>query len=114
MSPWLWIVIVKGGLVTYAGVGSFLLGPRFQGGLELLWQDPAAFLAGGAEEVAPFVLLLIPAVLGAIWTRETLRLVLRGVHKGDSPATIAKDVVGFILSVVVLIVVALLSSSRRR
>jgi hypothetical protein len=106
-------VIVKGGLVTYAGVGSFLLGPRFQGGLETFWQDPAAFLAGGAEVVAPFVLLLIPAVLGAIWTRETLRLVLRGIHKGDSPATIAKEVVGFILSVVVLIVVALFSSGRK-
>jgi len=110
LPRWTWFVIVIGGVLAYVGVGILLEGPRFAGNLDNLWQRPEG---ADPETVAPYVLLIIPAVLGAIWTRDTFRVIFKGLRRGDAPATIAKDVALFALSFVVLILVALFSSSRR-
>jgi hypothetical protein len=63
--------------------------------------------------VAPLVLLLVPAVLAGIWTRDTLRVVFTGLRRGDPPLIIAKDVAVYAISFVILIIVGLTSSSKR-
>jgi hypothetical protein len=113
LPRWTWLPILVGGVLTYAGVGVFLLGPRFHADVESFTENPSAFTSGGAEAVAPFVLLLIPAVLGAIWTRETIRVISTGLARKDPPEKIAKDVAAFALSCLVLVLVGLFSSSKR-
>ncbi len=107
-------MVLAGGVLSYACVGSLLLGNHFGGGLEDLWRDPVAFLHSGTETVAPYVLLLIVAILGAIFTREGVRVVFRGRLRGDPPATIVKDLALYLLSTLVLILVGLFTSSRRQ
>lgn len=114
LPRWTWAAIFTAGVLAYVGVGTLLLGPGFRAGIEDLWRSPGAFASSGAETVAPFVLLLIPAILGVIWTRDTFRVVLRGLHRGDPPMTIAKEVALFALSFVVLMLVGLFTSSRPR
>ena len=109
LPRWTWGVIAAGGVLSYVGVGSLLLGNRFYE-IEGLWRDPAAFVRSGTETVVPYVLLLIPAVLGAIAAREALRVIFRGRLRGDPPATIVKDVALYLLGIVFLILVALYTS----
>jgi hypothetical protein len=113
LPPWTWVPILLGGVLTYTGVGVLLLGSRFRADAESLIENPAAFASGGAEVIAPFVLLLIPAVLGAIWTRETFGIIFTGLRRKDPPETIAKAVALFALSAVFLVLVGLFSSSKR-
>jgi hypothetical protein len=113
LPRWTWVPIVLGGVLTYMGVGVLLLGSRFRADLENFWENPAAYASGGAEAIGPFVLLLIPAVLGAIWTRETLGVIFTGLRRKDPPKKIAKDVAAFALSCLVLVLVGLFSSSKR-
>lgn len=113
LPPWAWIAILAGAVAAYLGTGQFLLGVRFWPDLASLAQDPIAFFRGPAESVAPFVLLLVPGVLGGVWTRDTLRVAFTGMRRGDAPLVIAKDVALFALSFAVLILVGLTSSATR-
>jgi hypothetical protein len=112
LPGWAPVLIVAGGILAYVGVGKFLLGPRFQE-IEGLWQDPRAFLNSGGETVFPYVLLFIPAVLGAVFTRDALRVIFRGLRQGDAPLTIAKDVVLYLLGMAFLVLVGLFSSGKK-
>lgn len=112
LPAWTQLVIVAGGIAAYVGVGMFLLGNRFRE-IEGLWVDARVFFHQGSEVVAPYVLLLIPAVLGAFFTRDALRVIFRGLRKGDDPLIIAKDVGVYLLGSVVLVLLALFSRSPR-
>ncbi len=112
LPRWTWLVIVTGGVATYLVVGALLLGNRFGADFERVFLASDGFANSGVDTIAPFVLLLIPAVLGALWTRETLRVIFRGVRHGDPPAAIAKDVALFAVSSFVLLLVGLFTSSR--
>lgn len=112
LPSWTSAVILAGGVLTYLGVGKLLLGNRLGADFESVFLTSGGFANNGVETIAPFVLLLIPAVLGALWTRATCRLIFRGLRRGDPPEAIAKEVALFALSSVVLILVALFTSSR--
>ena len=112
LPRWTWGPIALGGVLAYFGIGMLLQGRRFWPDVESLWQDPRAFASGGAEVMAPFLLLFVPAVLGGLWTRDTLRVVFTGLRRGDPPLVIAKDVALYALSFVILILVGLTTSSR--
>jgi hypothetical protein len=113
LPRWTWGLIVAGGALGYLGVGMLLEGRRFWPKLDGLWQDPGGFAGGGAEVLAPLVLLLVPAVLAGIWTRDTLRVVFTGLRRGDPPLIIAKDVAVYAISFVILILLGLTTSSKR-
>ena len=112
LPPWTWGPILGGGILAYLGVGALLLGNRFGPDFDSLWLSSQDVTRSQAEAFAPYVLLLVPAILGAIWTRDTVRLIFQGLRRGDPPTVIAKDVALFALSAVVLILVALTTSSR--
>jgi hypothetical protein len=112
LPRWTVALILAGGVLTYLGVGSLLLGNRFGSDFESLFLVSGGFAQGSVETIAPFVLLLIPAVLGALWTRETCRVIFRGIRRGDPAPTIAKEVALFALSSLVLVLAGLYSSSR--
>jgi hypothetical protein len=112
LPRWTLAVIVLGGVLTYVAVGVLLQGVRFVPDLQRLLEDPGAFVQGGPEAVAPFVLLFIPAVLGALGTRGMLRVLVAGLRRGDPPATIAKALAMYLGSLLVLVVVAWSSSGR--
>lgn len=112
LPRWTWAVVVAGGILAYVCVGVLLEGPRFWAGIERFWASPAAFVTDDTETRSPYVLLLVPAVLGGFWTRENLGVVFRGLRRGDDPVTIAKDVALYALSFVVLILVGLTTSSK--
>jgi len=114
LPRWAWLVCVFGGAVTYWAVGSFLEGERFVPKLQDLFDDPGAFNTDNMEEVAPFVLLLIPAILGGFGTREMLRIVFDGRRDGHEPALIAKNLGLYLLSTLALLVAAFFSSGKGR
>jgi uncharacterized membrane protein len=114
LPRWTYVTILAGGVVAYVAVGTLLLGHAFGEGLAQLFTEPAAFARGGAEAVAPFVLLLVPAVLGGIFTRDALRIVVRGLRRGDATHVVAKELAIFILSFLVLVVVGLFSQPAIR
>jgi hypothetical protein len=109
LPRWTWALIVAGGVLAYVGTGTLLQGARFEADLDNMWQRPEGI---SPEIVAPYVLLVIPAVLGALWTREALRMVFQGIAREDPPAKIAKDIALYALSYVVLILAALTSRGR--
>lgn len=109
LPRWTWALILAGGVLAYVGTGTLLQGARFEADLDNMWQRPEGI---SAEIVAPYVLLVIPAVLGALWTREAVRIVFQGMAREDPPAKIAKDIALYALSYLVLILVALTSRSR--
>ncbi len=111
---WSPIAIVAGGVLTYCGVGVLLVGIRFVADLQRAFGDPTAFVHGDPESIAPFVLLLIPAVLGSLATRELLRIVVGGHRDGSSPQLIARAIAAFLVSVLILLVAAFFSSGRTR
>ncbi len=76
-------MILAGGVLTYYAVGLLLIWSPFVPDLQRLIADPQAFVSGysGAEVMAPFVLLLVPAVLGALGTRAMLRTLFAGLWK---------------------------------
>lgn len=106
LPAWTWVVIVLGGIFGYWAVGQLLLGVRFDADLDTLLHTPGALAAADAETLAPFVLLVIPSVLIALWTRENLRIVLRGLRRGDDPLAIAKELALYGLSVGLLVLAA--------
>lgn len=108
------MAIAAGGVLTYWCVGILLIGSRFTEDLKSVIEDPAAFSAGDPELLAPFFLLLIPAVLGGFGTREVLRIVMRGRESGDSMKVIATAIGGLLLSVLVYVVLALFSGGVTR
>jgi mannitol-specific phosphotransferase system IIBC component len=109
---WSFIVIAAGGVLTYCGAGILLVGFRFWPDLQSLFGDPVAFVGGDSELLAPFVLLLVPAVLGAIATRALLCIVIRGIRDGDSSGTIAKAIAIFLASALLLVIAALFTSQN--
>ena len=111
---WSYIAIAAGGVFTYLGVGILLTGLRFWPDLQSFLRDPAGFMAGDPELMAPFVLLLIPAVLGAFGTRALLRIVIGGVRDGDSMGTIAKAIGIFLVSALLLLIAVLFTSQNVR
>jgi mannitol-specific phosphotransferase system IIBC component len=111
---WSFIAIAAGGVITYCGVGILLIGFRFWSDLQSLLGDPVAFVAGDPELLAPFVLLLVPAILGAIATRALLRIVIGGLRDGDSPGIIAKAIAIFLASALLLVIAALFTSQNVR
>lgn len=111
---WSYFVIAAGGALTYLGVGILLLGFRFIADLNSLLGDAQAFVGADPELMAPFVLLLIPAVLGAVATRALLRIVIGGLRHGDSTGMIAKAIGAFLVSALLLVVVAFFTSGRGR
>ena len=108
------MAIAAGGVLTYLCVGILLIGIRFTEDLKSVIEDPAAFSAGDPELLAPFFLLLIPAVMGGFGTRELLRIVMRGRESGDSMKVIATAIGGLLLSVLVYVVLALFSGGVTR
>jgi len=114
LPRWTFVLIAAGGVLTYLCVGILLIGFRFTEDLKSVIEDPAAFSAGDPELLAPFFLLLIPAVLGCFGTRELLRIVMRGRESGDSMKVIATAIGGLLLSVLVYVVLALFSGGVTR
>ena len=114
LRSWMHGVIAAGGLLTYYVAGLLLLGAGFIADLQSLLADPAAIAGADAEQMAPYVLLVIPAVLGAITTRALLRIVIGGLARGEPLGMIAKAVGVFLASLVVLVVVAFLSDAQKR
>jgi hypothetical protein len=112
LPGWTRVAVLAGGLLAYVGVGVLLMAPHFRGDLDTFWHEPGAFTSAGIEHVAPYVLLLVPAVLGGIWTRDSLRVVFQGMARGDSPITIARDVALYALSFIVLILAGLFANSK--
>ncbi|NRF72110.1 hypothetical protein HLB44_34515 [Aquincola sp. S2] len=110
---WTLVATAAGGVLTYCGVGILLIGFRFLPDLMSLAEDPAPFFAGNDPEVlAPFVLLLIPGVLGAIGTRHMLRMAIEGVRSGESSKMIARAIGAFLFSALLLVIAALFTSGR--
>ena len=114
LPRWSPIVIAAGCCLAYIGAGELLIGMRFLHDLPGFLQDPQAFTAGDPEMYAPFVLLLIPAVFGGIATRSLLRIVLGGIRDGESMPVIAKAVIGFLLSALLLVIAALFTGPNVR
>jgi len=114
LPRWAWLICLLGGAAAYWAVGSFLEGERFLPKLQDLFEDPGAFNADNMEEVAPFVLLFIPAVLGGFGTREMLRILFDGRRDGHEPALILKNLGLYLLSTLALLVAAFFSSSKGR
>lgn len=107
-------VIVAGGAITYLSVGAILEGARFERDLISFLSNPSGYTAGDPAMAAPFVLILIPAVLGALGTREMLRIVFLGLRKGDPPLAIVKAVALYLAGTLVLVLVALFTTNRPR
>lgn len=104
-------MILAGGVLTFYAVGSLLIGSLFVLDLPRLIPNPQTFFTGysGAELMAPFVLLLVSAVLGALGTRAIPRTLFVGLRNGDAPTSIAKA-----LTLHLLVALALFSGSRGR
>ena len=114
LPRWSYVLIAAGGLLTYFCAGFLSTGARFMEDLKSAIEDPGAFSAGNPELLAPFFLLLIPAVLGCFGTRELLRIVVRGRKNGDSMKVIATAIGGLLLAVLVYVVLALFSGGVSR
>ena len=104
---WGQLAVIGGAVLTYFVVGTFLHSPMFRVDLERLATDPGAWTDASAETIAPFVLLLIPAILGGIGTRAVLRRILAGIHAGEPIESIAKAVGGQLVGGVLLVAAAL-------
>lgn len=113
IPPWSWLLVLAGGAITYVGVGVLLEGGRFVHMLEDFLESPERYTAGNPEMYAPFVLLFIPAVLGALATRTMIRIVVAGVREGKAPGDITKSLGIYLAGSLVLVVLALFSSSKR-
>lgn len=107
-------MIAAGGVLTYFCVGILLIGVRFTEDLKSVIADPDAFSAGNPELLAPFFILLIPAVLGCFGTRELLRIMIGGRERGDSMKVIATAIGGLALTVLVYVILALFSGGVPR
>ncbi len=104
--------MLGGGVATYFAVGQLLLGSVFIPDLQALLRDPKTFTSGifGAEPVAPYLLLLIPGVLGALGARAMLRIVFAGVRRGDSHASIVKALAWYLAGIFWLFLIAMFTS----
>jgi hypothetical protein len=114
LPPWTWPVCVAGGIVTYFVAGNLLQGERFISDLwELLFDYTESVVSSDAERIAPYVLLFIPAVLGALGTREMLRIVFDGIRDGHSPASICKNIALYLGSLLMLLIAAFFFGNTR-
>lgn len=113
IPAWSWLLVLAGGAITYVGVGVLLEGARFVHMLEDFLESPERYTAGNPEMYAPFVLLFIPAVLGALGTRTMIRIVVAGVREGKTPGDIVKRLAWYLAGSLVLVVLAMYSSSKR-
>lgn len=114
LPRWAWLICLVGGATAYWAVGSFLLGQLFLPKLQDLFEDPGAFNTDNVQEVAPFVLLFIPAILGWLGTREMLRIVFDGRRDGHEPALILKNLGLYLLSTLALLVAAFFFGNKGR
>jgi hypothetical protein len=114
MGPPAWAVLLVflGGVVTYIAAGILLEGFRFLPDLASFLEHPEKYLGGDPERAAPFVLLLIPAVLGGLGTMTMIRMVVVGRRRGQPLSAIAKGIAGFLASSALLVLVALFTSGK--
>lgn len=100
--------------MSYSGVALLLHGHRLYADLASVEADAAAWFAASPENWAPYLLMLIPAVIGGVWTREALQTVFAGRRRGDPPLRILRDLTLYVLSNLALLIAALLSDSTPR
>lgn len=110
---WGYPLIASGGLITYLVAGEVLHSPDFLRELPIFLTSPGTLAEAGPERIAPFILLLIPAVLGGLGTRAILLRVLDGMARRESVVSIALAVGSLLLAGIVYVLLALFSSSRK-
>ncbi len=114
LPGWTWLLVVLGGVMSYVGVAVLLHGHRLHADLASVEADAASWFAASPENWAPYLLMLIPAVIGGVWTREALQTIAAGRRRGDPPLRILRDLGLYLLSNLALLIAALLSDSTPR